>query len=221
MYMSAETVIRKIKQKSEEECNAIYTKASEQAKQIELAAQLQAQHEANDILQQAQVQADNIIKNACQQAKTENRIELINKQRFLLDELKQTVFQTMLYQLADDKWVELFTKLFLDSNLQGEITIQISKTDVIRMQNRELCKKKYGFDGDLLAYWTDLMAKRNMDVTLCLECVEMPDGGMVLCGSLFDVDLTYKALIDNVFEYYEKQIADCLFSEHEMNGERP
>ena len=56
--MSAETVIRKIRQKSEEECNAIYTKASEQAKQIELAAQLQAQREANDILQQAQVQAE-------------------------------------------------------------------------------------------------------------------------------------------------------------------
>ena len=77
-----------------------------------------------------------------------------------------------------------------------------------------LYKEATGKDGTLLAAMEQAASDaQGAPLTLTLDENAAPiDGGFLLCGETYDMDLSLDALLSDIFEQHEKQIADCLFA---------
>lgn len=191
--MSANTVIQKIEEKANEACAEILkngeTRAAEARRTILAAAEMRAA----EIESSAKAQADLLLRATAQQAALDNKIDILNHKHKLLSEVREAAKKALSSQL-DETRMEFLEKYIRANIGEGTATLQFSEQDA----------KLF------VAHKKDL----GKNVKIGNIETEM-DGGVLVCTENYDVDLSYDALLNSVFEQHEKEIADCLFAENE------
>jgi ATP synthase, subunit E len=199
--MSAVTVIDKIQEKAAAEAAAIRKNAEEKALAASEAILSEAKAKAKNIKRGAEEQAERLVAAEKQQSGLEARISYLNEKRRLLIALRRETAEQMC-GFDENKTAELLTKLVLEIPLEGEVFVGASAKDAILIREK-----------GLLANWKHVATEkygRAVEYKLSEEPLSV-NGGLVLYGTKYDVDLTYDTLIDAIFEAHEKEIADCLF----------
>lgn len=210
--MSAETVIKKIQDKAAAEAEAIMNAGNAEAEALRASIMGEAQKKADEITNRNKAQTDMLLKGSRQQAELDNRISYLNYQHELLANTKEAAKKEMA-KYDDKKWGALYTKLVSEYAMNGNVTIQVAPQDMKKFTNKDFAKSAFGDKGLLTEYWAKKLSKeRGEDVsfTVCDEPADI-EGGIILCGENYDIDLSYDAVLDEVFEQNEKEIADCLF----------
>jgi vacuolar-type H+-ATPase subunit E/Vma4 len=217
--MSAETVIKKIQDKAAAEVEAIANAGKAEAEALRNSIMAEAQEKADAITGRGASQAELILRGGVQEAELDNRISYLNTKHDLLDKAKEAA-KKMLMNLSDKDWGELFTKLISQYAMNGAVTVKASQRDLPKFKSKTFCADNFGgkksliFRDKLLGdYWSKLLSdERNEKVSVSVsdEPADI-DGGVILCGDEYDIDLSYDAILDEIFEQNEKEIADSLF----------
>ncbi len=148
---------------------------------------------AEDIEKSAKAQADLLLRAAAQQAALDNKIDILNHKHKLLSEVREAA-KHALSALPDETRMAFLEKYIRENIGEGTVTLQFSEQDA----------KLF------VAY------KKDLGKNVKIGNIETEiDGGVLVCTESYDVDLSYDALLDSVFEQHEKEIADCLFAKKE------
>lgn len=201
--MGAETVIGKIFEKTQSEIELISQKAAEKADEIKAKIILDAQKTAKDIEEEAERQSKEAISRAERQAKVEMRTEKLNFIHRLLDNLKSDVKQKML-EFNEADFLSLYTRLVCDNPIPGNVLVSFPEKD----------KARYA-DGKVFGEWSNAVYAKTGIKTSFSPSAEYAviDGGIILSGDKYDIDLSFDAILDEIFEGNRKAIADKLLEE--------
>ena len=133
-----------------------------------------------------------------------------------LDEVREVV-KAEIKTFDDTRWTDLFTSLVLETPIPGEVEVRIPRQDAARYADPSYCEKYlagFQLSGSLLEGWSTLLTQRYQQphvLRLAEEYADI-DGGLLLCGGEYDLNLSLDALLDELFDTHEKEIADKLFA---------
>lgn len=204
--MSVDTVIKKIQQKSADEICAIRTEAQAKAAEIKQVILDDANRKAAEILNNAQAVAELTVRAGRQQDALEARIGELGKKREIMDKVALEAKQA-LKNLTAQQWAKGFTKFVASSGITGKVEIICSDEDKARLSDKKLCGEVFDFDGTLTEYW----GKDNKATFVVSDKKLSDEGGIILSGEKFDVDLTFDTLISEAYNEHERDISDVLF----------
>ncbi len=211
--MSADTVIQKIEEKAKREVSEILEEGQARAEARHKEITGEAAKKAQKILQEAKDSAARQARSTVQKAELDARIQTLNLKRKLLDEVKTNAGDAF-RKMPEADWAKLYTKLVLEACMPGEVGVCVPESEAKRYQDPEFCKKN-GLEGKgtLLEYWSALLTEKAGEPCGLFLTDYFADfeGGLRLCGKEYDIDLSYDALLSEVFEKNEKALADCLF----------
>jgi vacuolar-type H+-ATPase subunit E/Vma4 len=199
--LSAETVVSKIEEKANAEIKAIRDSAELKAGQAKSQIIGDAENKAKEIVEFAKTQSELTVKRAEQQARLEKRIGDLDHKHELLNKVRSDAKRVML-TFDEMSWISLYDKLISENAVTGEVKLSVPNSD----------RARYA-DGKLLKKWSDSVTSKTGTktiMTLSDKAADI-DGGLILCGEKYDVDLSYDALLDEAFAKNEKAIADKLF----------
>lgn len=209
--MSANTVIQKIQEKAQAQCDEILENGKQKADAAREAILKDGKAKADGILEKAREDAAMLLRAGAQQASLDSKIDCLNHKHELLQKAKSEAKAALLsYDAAE--FCALALKL-AQENIRGEkMRLQVPKAD--KYTSSSFYKEATGKDGTLLAAMEQAASDaQGAPLTLTLDKNAAPiDGGFLLCGETYDMDLSLDALLSDIFEQHEKQIADCLFA---------
>ena len=212
----AGTILNKIRQKAEAEVQAIHQDSEEKADALRAAILKEADKRAKEILATAEKNASQVRQSSRQQATLSARIAQLDQKHRCLDEVCTCAKEAM-QNLDDAQWAVLFTKLVLETPIPGEVEVRVPQQDAARYKDPAYCDKYlsgYQVSGSLLEGWGTLLTQRYQQshtLRLAEEYADI-DGGLLLCGKEYDLNLSFDALLTELFESHEKEIADILFT---------
>jgi vacuolar-type H+-ATPase subunit E/Vma4 len=220
--MSAETVIKKIQDKAQAEAELIKRTGRADAEALRTSIIAEANEKTAVIAKRAKDQAELILKGGVQQAELDNRISYLNCQHALLDRVKEKA-KEQIRKYDDKKWFELYLKLIDRYAMNGKVTIQASPEDIGKFKSKAFSAGLFGEEKGLLSkltkvrllsdHLTRIVSERRGKAVIFTLDDEPADieGGVILVGEEYDVDLSYDAILDEIFQQNEKEIADSLF----------
>lgn len=209
--MSANTVIQKIQEKAQAQCDEILENGKQKADAAREAILKDGKAKADGILEKAREDAAMLLRAGAQQASLDSKIDCLNHKHELLQKAKSEA-KTKLLSYGAAQFCALAIKLSKE-NIRGEkMRLQVPKAD--KYTSSSFYKEATGKDGTLLAAMEQAASDaQGAPLTLTLDKNAAPiDGGFLLCGETYDMDLSLDALLSDIFEQHEKQIADCLFA---------
>ena len=209
--MSANTVIQKIQEKAQAQCDEILENGKQKADAAREAILKDGKAKADGILEKAREDAAMLLRAGAQQASLDSKIDCLNHKHELLQKAKSEAKAALLSYGAAE-FCALALKL-AQENIRGEkMRLQVPKAD--KYTSSSFYKEATGKDGTLLAAMEQAASDaQGAPLTLTLDKNAAPiDGGFLLCGETYDMDLSLDALLSDIFEQHEKQIADCLFA---------
>lgn len=209
--MSANTVIQKIQEKAQAQCDEILENGKQKADAAREAILKDGKAKADGILEKAREDAAMLLRAGAQQASLDSKIDCLNYKHELLQKAKSEA-KTKLLSYGAAEFCALAIKLSKE-NIRGEkMRLQVPKAD--KYTSSSFYKEATGKDGTLLAAMEQAASDaQGAPLTLTLGENDAPiDGGFLLCGETYDMDLSLDALLSDIFEQHEKQIADCLFA---------
>lgn len=209
--MSANTVIQKIQEKAQAQCDEILENGKQKADAAREAILKDGKAKADGILEKAREDAAMLLRAGAQQASLDSKIDCLNYKHELLQKAKSEA-KTKLLSYGAAEFCALAIKLSKE-NIRGEkMRLQVPKAD--KYTSSSFYKEATGKDGTLLAAMEQAASDaQGAPLTLTLDETAAPiDGGFLLCGETYDMDLSLDALLSDIFEQHEKQIADCLFA---------
>lgn len=209
--MSANTVIQKIQEKAQAQCDEILENGKQKADAAREAILKDGKAKADGILEKAREGAAMLLRAGAQQASLDSKIDCLNHKHELLQKAKSEAKAALLSYGAAE-FCALALKLAKE-NIRGEkMRLQVPKAD--KYTSSSFYKEATGKDGTLLAAMEQAASDaQGAPLTLTLDENAAPiDGGFLLCGETYDMDLSLDALLSDIFEQHEKQIADCLFA---------
>lgn len=209
--MSANTVIQKIQEKAQAQCDEILENGKQKADAAREAILKDGKAKADGILEKAREDAAMLLRAGAQQASLDSKIDCLNYKHELLQKAKSEA-KTKLLSYGAAEFCALAIKLSKE-NIRGEkMRLQVPKAD--KYTSSSFYKEATGKDGTLLAAMEQAASDaQGAPLTLTLDKNAAPiDGGFLLCGETYDMDLSLDALLSDIFEQHEKQIADCLFA---------
>lgn len=209
--MSANTVIQKIQEKAQAQCDEILENGKQKADAAREAILKDGKAKADGILEKAREDAAMLLRAGAQQASLDSKIDCLNYKHELLQKAKSEAKAALLSYGAAE-FCALAIKLSKE-NIRGEkMRLQVPKAD--KYTSSSFYKEATGKDGTLLAAMEQAaIDAQGAPLTLTLDKNAAPiDGGFLLCGETYDMDLSLDALLSDIFEQHEKQIADCLFA---------
>ena len=209
--MSANTVIQKIQEKAQAQCDEILENGKQKADAAREAILKDGKAKADGILEKAREDAAMLLRAGAQQASLDSKIDCLNYKHELLQKAKSEA-KTKLLSYGAAEFCALAIKLSKE-NIRGEkMRLQVPKAD--KYTSSSFYKEATGKDGTLLAAMEQAASDaQGAPLTLTLGENDAPiDGGFLLCGETYDMDLSFDALLSDIFEQHEKQIADCLFA---------
>ena len=209
--MSANTVIQKIQEKAQAQCDEILENGKQKADAAREAILKDGKAKADGILEKAREDAAMLLRAGAQQASLDSKIDCLNHKHELLQKAKSEAKAALLSYGAAE-FCALAIKLSKE-NIRGEkMRLQVPKAD--KYTSSSFYKEATGKDGTLLAAMEQAASDaQGAPLTLTLDKNAAPiDGGFLLCGETYDMDLSLDALLSDIFEQHEKQIADCLFA---------
>lgn len=211
--MSANTVIQKIQEKAQAQCDEILENGKQKADAAREAILKDGKAKADGILEKAREDAAMLLRAGAQQASLDSKIDCLNYKHELLQKAKSEAKAALLSYGAAE-FCALAIKLSKE-NIRGEkMRLQVPKADKDKYTSSFFYKEATGKDGTLLAAMEQAASDaQGAPLTLTLGENDAPiDGGFLLCGETYDMDLSLDALLSDIFEQHEKQIADCLFA---------
>ena len=209
--MSANTVIQKIQEKAQAQCDEILENGKQKADAAREAILKDGKAKADGILEKAREDAAMLLRAGAQQASLDSKIDCLNHKHELLQKAKSEAKEALLSYGAA-QFCALSLKLAKE-NIRGEkMRLQVPNAD--KYTSAAFYKEATGKDGTLLAAMEQAAVEaQGAPLTLTLDENDAPiDGGFLLCGETYDMDLSFDALLSDIFEQHEKQIADCLFA---------
>ncbi|MBP5238931.1 MAG: hypothetical protein ILO64_08100 [Clostridia bacterium] len=201
--MGAETVIKKIEEKALAECEAIRASYAAKAEQIKNNILAEAESKARSIVDNENEKARLMMMRGKQQSTLEKRIRTLDHRHALISGIKAETLARLKNADAASK-IALYTKYVENSGISGKVTVLVPESE------RALYK-----DGKVLAGWAEkLTGLTGVKTELTLgETSAETDGGVILCGEIYDIDLSIGSIVDEVFANNEKAISDKLFGE--------
>lgn len=204
--MGSDIVIKKIEEKAFNEAEEIRINGEKQAEELKDRILKDTYEKALTLLQTAKAEAKQHIRIEKQKAELAARLSTLATKQNIIDETRLEA-KKELSTLSDEKWKELFTKLILEHCMSGEVKVKIPSEDKGRYEKRLLEKS-------LLDKWSKQLTEKHgtaCKLTIDSEFADI-EGGMILQGTTYDVDLSFHSLIDNFFENNEKEISEKLFN---------
>ena len=201
--MSAETVINKINEKARSEAEAILSEGRAKADEAKRAVLDEANRKAREITDRSSAQGELTVKSARLQAELDNKIGNLNRRHELLGEVFEQAVKAM-EVLDDAAWEELYTRLVIENASAGSVNLAVPPAYASK------------YTKELLEKWNGLASERlGEKVEFILKTDESVESGLVLQSESFDIDLTYRSVLSEIFEAQKKQISDCLFGVEE------
>lgn len=196
--MGVETILEKIRQKSDQECREILETARQQSQQQSRQVLEQARQEAQATVFAAQKQTEQSLLGQTQQLRLEGKIALLNQKKELLEQLKQKGLEAF-GKLEPAAWHALYFRLVKEQAMTGSVAVCCTPDTAKRYSLKENCRVWQVQSGGRAAY--------------TLDTGRGPEMGIWLVGETYDVDLSAQALLDQLFEEQETKLADCLFGQ--------
>lgn len=214
--MPAEALIEKINKKSAAECDAILKAAKSKADEIISSALFKAEEQADKLLSDADNKVAKTETESAQNIELQLNILKLKKKHELLRQAHRTAKERLM-SLPNDKWSELITMLVLKNSPCGNIEIQVPASDKDRYLNPDFYKSVSGKDEktafvDVLG--AALTEKHGKQCTVSVrDGFADFDGGFTLFSENYDVDLSFDAILDDIFDDNIIEISNCLFND--------
>lgn len=196
----------------------IENKGAVDAKEISRIGQVRAEALKESIINAANDEASKLLaksfeKNQDRIKTKTTEIEQIAKQKTLFKkkEIIDLIFEEThqkLLNISDDELFKLVSKLIKAENLVGDEVIKVSKADYSRYLKLFSSQKA----ADEVAL--DKLNVNNYQLKLSNQPVDI-NGGFIIIGTNFDIDLSYKSILQVIKENNETVIANMLFNEGE------
>lgn len=196
----------------------IENKGAVDAKEISRIGQVRAEALKESIINAANDEASKLLaksfeKNQDRIKTKTTEIEQIAKQKTLFKkkEIIDLIFEEThqkLLNISDDELFKLVLKLIKAENLVGDEVIKVSKVDYPRYL--KLFSSQKAADEVVL----DKLNVNNYQLKLSNQPVDI-NGGFIIVGTNFDIDLSYKSILQVIKENNETVIANMLFNEGE------
>lgn len=191
--MSASTVIEKIHEKAAAQCAEIQADGAQKAAEIRAKIKADADRRLADLQAQTDLRAELILRAAAQQAASDNKIAVLNHKAALLKDARKAAKEQIL-SCPDNERRALLEK-WITENLDGTVTeLHFSERDA---QLFVASKKDFG---------------KNVTIGSIAKNI---DGGVILSTAQYDIDLSFDAVLDLIFEQHESEFASCLFAVNE------
>lgn len=191
--MSAETVTSKIEEKARAAAEVIIAEAKEKAEAEKTAVTKDAAERVKKLLDQAVQNADVAEKGRQRADALNTKLGILELKRELLSSAKAEA-KIKLSAMDEKAFLEIFSKYLSDSELSGEFVLLPSAG------HRSLCEKTVA----------KLADKAGIKLTVSDKDSDL-DSGFMLSSESYDLEFSIDAVLDEVFEKHEKEIADILF----------
>lgn len=191
--MSANTVIQKIEEKAAAQCAEMQRDGEQKAAAIREKIHADTEKRLADLQVQTDLRAEMILRAAAQQAASDNKIAVLNHKDKLLKEARQAAKSAM-QALPENERRALLEKWITENYDGGTAELHFSERDA---QLFVASKKDFGKNVTLGSIAKDI------------------DGGLILSTEQYDIDLSFDAVLDMIFEQHAAQFSKILFSENE------
>lgn len=201
--MGAETVIKRIEEKAQSECDAIRASSAAKAEQLKNNILAEAEEKARSIVENENEKARLLLMRGKQQSTLEKRIRTLDHRHALIEGIKAETLNRLNNESAENK-LKLYTRYVESSGISGKVTVSAAQNEL------SLYK-----DGKVLDFWAKRLTELTgvaTELTLDETAADI-SGGVILCGEIYDVDLSSEAIVEEVFANNEKAISDKLFGE--------
>lgn len=209
--MAEKNLYDKIVEKGITEAEVIYRSGEAKTKQIIDEALTEAQKEADKIITDVKRRADDRIKTKTIEFEQQAKHNLLKKKKELIDQVFLAVIKK-LKGLPDDKFTSLTVKMLKTEKLVGNEVLKVAADEIERYRGLfSLEKNKNEFYSlDKL----NTLLGPNYHLKLSAAPVDI-DGGFLVVGKEYDVDLSYRSLLTIIKEKYEPEIAKIIFQAEE------
>ena len=194
--MSANTVIQKIEEKANAQAKEILENGKQRAEQQKQEILDAAKARADAIRKQAEKDSEQLLRAGRQQASLDNKIAWLNHKHALLKEARKGA-ETALRALPQSELLSLYKPLLTEYVTKEGATIRCNAAGLASGAEALLASVFAGTD----AVWT--LSQTPADIS----------GGFLVSTPQYDVDLSFDALLSELFEEHEKEIADVLFAD--------
>lgn len=191
--MSANTVIQKIEEKAAAQRTQIEQDGKARAEEMQKSIAAETDKRIADLQAQTEIRRELLLRAAAQQAASDNKIAVLNHKHELLQQAR-TAAKVQMQNLSDNKRRALLEK-WISANIgDGATELRFSERDA---QLFVASKKDFGKNVTLGSIEKDI------------------DGGLILSTEEYDIDLSFDAILDMIFEQHESQFAESLFQTNE------
>ncbi|MBE6651287.1 MAG: hypothetical protein E7613_08235 [Ruminococcaceae bacterium] len=190
--MSAETVTTKIEEKARAAAEAILAEAKEKAEAEHNAIIADANARVEKMLENAKQNADIAERGRAQADALNTKLGVLSVKRQMLDIAKSDA-KEKLKKIDEAEFIKIFKKYISESELTG--TFELLPAEM----HRSFCKNSI-----------PEFEKCGLKITLSDKNAAF-DTGFMLSSENYDVEFSFDAILDTVFEKSEKEISDILF----------
>lgn len=191
--MSANTVIQKIEEKAAAQCAQIEQDGKARAEEVQKSIAAETDKRIADLQAQTEIRRELLLRAAAQQAASDNKIAVLNHKHELLQQARAAA-KVQIQNLSDSERRALLEK-WISANIgDGATELRFSERDA---QLFVASKKDFGKNVTLGSIEKDI------------------DGGLILSTEEYDIDLSFDAVLDMIFEQHESRFAESLFQTNE------
>lgn len=201
------SIYEKIEQKGNADASEIYRIGEEKAKQLEESMISEAQAEIDKLLEKAKNTEMNRVKTQNAALEQNAKQQILLKKKELIDKAFELALGK-LNSLADGELSLLVSNLLNRESLRGDEIIRVSAHDFPRY--RKLFSSGKTDDGCYVLDKLNASLKKDFQLKLSDKPADI-DGGFLVIGSDFDIDLSFRTLLEDLKEKNEISIAKLLF----------
>ena len=204
------SIYKKIEEKGKLEAKEIVEAGEEKAAALKKSIEEGYEKEYKKVIDNAtRSNADNLKTKLTQVDQSAKQKSLAIKKE-AIDKVMERVHEKML-KLADNDLVNLVVKVISADSIQGNEIIKVSKEEYSKYL--KLFATEQSGDPVSLNLLNDKLGK-GYNLKLSKEPADIK-GGFIIVGDRYDVDHSYKVLLDDLKEKYESEVAHTLFGNEE------
>lgn len=209
--MANRSIYEKIENKGALDASEILNNGQQKAQEIEDTILKNAKKEAELILQKANNRSRDHIKTQSTMIEQNAKQRTLLKKKDFINKTFDLAHQELL-KIDDEKLVDYVVKMIQLEKINGNEAIEVSKEDYSRFS--KLFTTGLQDNG---YYVLDILNKKlgnNYKLKLSSKYADI-NGGFIIVGENFDIDLSYKTILERIKEEHETEIANILFDSEE------
>lgn len=200
------SIYSRIEEKGKKEAQEILEAGAIKASELEASILEGFGKEYKKIIDEtARVNAD-YLKTKVTQVEQLAKQKALQEKRKIIEKVKERVHEQLL-KINNQELFDLVVKTISQDSINGDEVIKVSAQDYPKYL------KLFSTSGEGEIVVTDILNKKlgeKYHLTLSKEPVDI-EGGFILVGKVYDVDHSYKVLLENLMEANESEIAKMLF----------